>query len=47
MVPKMYRDLSSLVRKLFLHLKEVILHLQQKKSVLDVPVPGSFRNIGH
>ena len=33
-----------LVRKLFLHLKEAILHL---KSLLDMPFPGRVRNIGH
>ena len=39
--------LHPLERKLFLHLKEATLHPKSKKSMLDMPVPGSFRNIGH
>ena len=34
--------LHPLVTKLILHLKEATLHLQMRKSKLDVPVPGSF-----
>ena len=41
-----FEDMLLFVRKLFLHLEETILHLKSK-SMLDMLVPGSFRNIGH
>ena len=39
--------LHPLVRKLFLHLKRSYITSEIIKSMLDMPIPGSFRNIGH
>ena len=42
-----FKDLLHPLMELFLHLKDAFFTSAVRKSLLDMPLPGSFRNKGH